>query len=324
MTLACGDGEGANGHRSPARLTERSFSLTVDTLWSVGSAAGESTFVEPWHLAAGGGAVYVVDAGRGLLAFGADGRPRRAPWADLTQPALLGPVAVLGDGTIVVVRRDDGTLLALDTSGRRIEATPRAGVREAVGLCAIDASTLLISGGQDRLTRIDRAGGAPVPFPFPWAALRDSAGLLRQTVLASEAGRPGCVVALLVGTGFAILHSADSVTFHSYIEAIDVPPVRRVVDTAGDRITTTTAFERRVTAAASAAVGDSSIYVAFGGGTPRRVGLIDVYDRATGAYRGSLTIGAPIRAVAASAGIVYVLSLNSGVPTLSAYRPRLP
>jgi hypothetical protein len=324
MVVACGHGEATEGDRAAARLSERSFSIAADTLWRIGATAGESTFVEPWHLAAGGGAVYVVDAGRGLLAFDAGGRRRGASLADVAQPALLGPVTVLGDGTIMVVRRDDGALLAFDSSGRRMDGAPRVGVQDAQGLCAIDETTLLISGGQDRLTRIDRGGGPPVPFPFPWVALRDSAGLLRQTVLASEAGSPGCVVALLVGTGFAIVRSADSATFHAYIEAIDVPPVRRVVETAGDRITTTTTFERRVIAAASVAAGDASIYIAFGGETPRRIGLIDVYDRATGAYRGSLTIGAPVRAIAASGGILYVLSLDSGVPALAAFRPRMP
>ena len=169
---------------------------------------------------------------------------------------------------------------------------------------------------------IDLGGGAARSFAFPWRDLRDSASLLRQTVLASSPGRAGCVISLAVGSGFAIVHGPDSLTLHPYVEDFVPPPVQRTVETVGDRITTTVKFLRRATAAANLAVDDTAIYIAFGGDTPRRRGLIDIYERERGAYRGSLEVGAPVLGLAAGNGALYVLHQDAGLPALAALRIR--
>ena len=299
----------------------RTFGMHADTLWLISAGSGEPTLEDPWYLAAGAGGVFVVDYARGLLALTDSGELYQR---DEEQPSapVLGPIVVLDDSTVVIVRSDNGTLYHYDTRGTRRPRQGSADVADIRALCALDARTLLLGGGSDRLAAVDLGGGAARTFAFPWRDLRDSASLLRQTVLASSPDRPGCVVALAVGSGFALVHGPDSLTLHRYVEDFVPPPVQRSVETAGDRITTTVKFLRRATAAASVAVDDTAIYVAFGGATPRRRGLIDIYDRGRGAYRASLEVGAPVLGLAAGNGALYVLYQDSGLPALAALRLR--
>lgn len=317
--LACGaDDRTAGAGAPPAEPdVERRLTTTFDTAWILGASEEDSVFVDPWYVAAGGGGVFVSDAERGLLAFSDSGAAR---W---NSPGVLGPLTVLSD-TVLAAMRGDRSVVLLDVrTGREIFSTA-SGVEQAQALCAVSDTHLLIAGSPDGLTMVDRWGGTPVAYPFPWGALRDSSSLHRQSVLAAPAGHPGCVIALVVGNEFAITHGADSTTVHPYVEAITVPPVRRTVETAGDEITTTTAFVSRASAAKSVAVDDSLIYIAFGAATPNREGLIDVYDRASGAYRTSVKVGVTIRGLATADGVLFVLHSRSGVPALAALRLHAP
>jgi hypothetical protein len=317
---SCRSGEPAPGTPSSVLpLASRSLTASAETLWIRGSTASESLFTDPWHVAALREGVVVVDIGRGLLAFSDSGAAR---WSAASGPAkgAMGPVTALDDSTVVVVRSDNGTLRNFDANGRERLPARETDARDVRGVCALDARTLLLAGGPDQLATVDRDGGTPRAYRYPWPALRDSASLLRQTVLASSPGRRGCVIALAVGEGFAITRGGDSTTLHPFVERIDLPPVDHTVETAGDRVTTTTKFRYRATAAASVAADDASIYIAFGGATPRRLGLIDIYDRDTGHYRGSLEFGAPIVDITAGRDAVYVQYLDSGVPALAALR----
>jgi hypothetical protein len=292
---------------------QRRLTTRFDTAWILGASERDSVFVDPWYVTAGGGGVFVSDAERGLLAFSDSGAPR---W---NTPGVLGPLTVLSD-TVLAAMRGDGSVVLLDVrTGREIFSTA-SGVQQAQALCAVSNKHLLIAGSPDGLTMVDRWGGTPVDYPFPWRALRDSSSLHQQSILAAAAGHPDCVIALVVGNEFAITHGADSTTFHPYVEAITVPPVRRTVETAGDEITTTTAFVSRASAAKSVAVDDSLIYIAFGGATPNREGLVDVYDRASGAYRTSVKVGVSIRGLATGGGVLFVLHSHSAVPALAALR----
>jgi hypothetical protein len=128
------------------------------------------------------------------------------------------------------------------------------------------------------------------------------------------------VIALMVGNEFALVFNEDSVRFHPFIESIDVPAVRHTVETAGDQITTTSGFVARASTAESVAMDDTLVLVAFGGAGARRDGLIDLYDRGSGAYRASVRLGVPIRALAVGNEALYVLHAQSGLPALLALR----
>ncbi|HUF30398.1 MAG TPA: hypothetical protein VMM77_07000 [Gemmatimonadaceae bacterium] len=320
LVAACGseDRPEASSSAPDTVNSSRNFFTTIDTLWVAGKDERDSAFVEPWFVAAGGGAVFVSDADKGLLAFTDSGS---ATWR---VGGHFGPIAVLSDSTIVALRASDRHLTFFDLHGERQSFATTTGVPEAQGLCAASERSMLVAGGPARLTMVGRWGDPPVALPFPWLELRDSSSLLRQTVVASSSRRPGCVIALVVGNQFALTHGSDSVSFHPFVESIVVPAVRQTVDTAGEEITTTTAFVNRATAAESVAMDDSLVFIAFGGSTPHREGLIDIYDRASGAYRSSMRIGVRVRALAAGNGAVYVLHSNSGVPALAALRPRVP
>ena len=318
-TSACG-GERSSGNMNaaPAGNGPRNFLTSIDTFWVAGGVEDDSQFVEPWFVAAGGGAVFVSDADKGLITLTDAGN---SSWR---ASGLFGPLAVLAESTLVAVRSSDRYLTFFDMDGARQNFATATGVPETQSLCASTDRTMLVTGGPARLTSVGRWGGSPVAHAFPWPELLDSSSLLRQTVVASSSGRSGCVIALVVGNQFALTHGPDSLSFHPFVESIVVPAVRETVDTAGDAITTTTSFVSRATAAESIAMDDSLIFIAFGGATPHREGLIDIYDRETGAYRSSVKLGVRIRAVAAGNGAVYVLHSNSGVPALAALRARVP
>lgn len=316
---ACG-GERPPGSvsASPAGNGPRNFLTSIDTLWVAGGVEDDSQFVEPWFVAAGGGAVFVSDADKGLITFTDSGK---SAWR---ASGLFGPLAVLAESTLAAVRSSDRYLTFFEMNGERQNFATATGVPETQSLCASTDRTMLVTGGPARLTSVGRWGGPPAVHPFPWPELLDSSSLLRQTVVASSSRRQGCVIALVVGNQFALTHGSDSLSFHPFVESIAVPAVRQTVDTAGDAITTRTSFVSRATAAESIAMNDSLIFIAFGGSTPHREGLIDIYDRETGAYRSSVKLGVRIRAVAAGNGAVYVLHSNSGVPALAAFRARVP
>ena len=318
-TSACG-GERPSGSMSasPAGNGVRNFLTSIDTLWVAGSVEHDSVFVEPWFVAAGGGRVFVSDADKGLLAFTDSGN---SAWH---ASGLFGPLSVLSESTLVAVRSSDRYLTFFAMDGERQNFATATGVPETQSLCASTEQTILVTGGSARLTSVGRWGGSTVAHPFPWRELLDSSSLLRQTFVASSPGRPGCVIALVVGNQFALTHGSDSLSFHPFVESIVVPAVRQTVDTAGDEITTTMSFAFRATAAEGVAMDDSLIFIAFGGSTPHREGLIDIYDRASGAYRSSLKLGVRIRAIAVGNGAVYVLHSNSGVPALAAFRAHVP
>ena len=320
VVIACSRGDQPSNSGTPSRVAkERAFTVAAETLWIRGSTEDDSLFVDPWYVAAGGGGVFVTDADRGLLALTPTGVPRDG--ADgLLHRGLLGPVAMLSDSTVVVVRRSDGALHLFDASGRRHADVPATEVPQAQGMCALDEQRLLLSGGPRSLTIVDRRGGTPLPLPFPWRTLRDSSTLLQQTAVASAFGRTGCVIALMVGNEFALVFNEDSVRFHPFIESIDVPAVRHTVETAGDQITTTSGFVARASTAEGVAMDDTLVLVAFGGAGARREGLIDLYDRGSGAYRASVRLSVPIRALAVGNEALYVLHAQSGLPALLALR----
>jgi hypothetical protein len=314
---ADGDGGSANSARTPDAAGARRIAIAFDTLWVRGETEFDSVFVDPWYLTAGAGGVYVSDAERGLLAFSDSGA---AMW-DLA--GLFGPIAVISDSVVAAVR-GDRSLALFDVRTGRHTFTMATDVEQAQSLCRVTETHLLVAGSPDRLSIMNHSGGTPRTYPFPWRDLRDSASLLQQVTVAAPATSPGCVIALVVGNQFALTHGEDSVTLHPYVESIVVPPIRRTVETAGDEITTRMGFVSRASAAKSVAMDDSLIYIAFGGATPNREGLIDIYERTSGAYRSSAKFGAPIRALAAADGILYALVSRSGVPALAALRPRVP
>lgn len=325
LTVACSPERDAavSNARTTAAVASRTFAIDAETLWVRGGAERDSVFVEPWYVAAGHGTVFVSDAERGLLAFTDSGQALREGGGAIHR-GLLGPIVVFSDSTVAVVRRSDGALHLFDAAGARLAHVPATEAPEANGMCALDAYRVLLAGGPRSLTIADRRGGPPLALPFPWQRLRDSSILLQQTVVASSVGREGCVVAQVVGNEFAVMDREDSVRFHRFIEAIEIPPVRQTVETAGDQIATTSAFVSRVSSAESVAMDDSLIFVAFAGSSARREGVVDVYDRESGAYRASVRIGVPIRALSAGNGALYVLHAGAGLPALLALRLTLP
>lgn len=319
-TIACSRDES-----SPSLATDtvgtrtRAFPIRAETLWTRGGTESDSIFADPWFLAAGSGGVFVTDADRGLIALTDSGTLRYGAGAP-TYRELLGPITVLADSTLVLARRSDGALHFFDPAGKRYPQVPASEAPQALGLCALDDQHFLLAGGPRSLTIVDRRGGTPLPFPIPWTHLRDSSTLLQQTVIASSAGRTGCVIALVVGNEFALLNGEDSTTFHPFIESIEIPAVRHTIETAGDQITTTDAFVTRAITAESVAMDDTLVFVAFAGAGARREGLVDLYDRGTGRYRSSLRLGVPIQALATGNGALYVLHSSEGIPTLMALR----
>jgi hypothetical protein len=305
----------------------RVFSATIDTLWSIHGVRAESLFTEAHFLAAGTGRVYVADATHGVVAFDSNGRAMwRAALPAITGPSAgsVGALVVVDDSLLVVADRGTGTLRHLTSGGRFIGAHRLDEHWTLHSICALSDSTLLLTSG-DAPLGIVTLDGRTVRHPeLPWPELRDRDRMLQQSVVASAPEGRGCVVAQSVGGGFAFTPNGERFDTASYVEQRPLPEILVQVDTVPDGIVTSRAMppDHAPTAERAATAGDR-IYIAYGGDVPSREGLVDVYERPSLAYRVSLRLGVPVRALAASGDTLYVLHDASGETGLLGLRVSL-
>lgn len=337
VASGCGpaSGEHAAGDtaRSPAGASRgeggasRSFGASIDTVWSIEGARAESLLTEAHFIAAGGGRVYVADATHGIVAFDADGR---SLWS-AALPAVEGPsvtsvgaLVVLNERLLVVADRGTGTIRHLTRDGRFTGAHRLDEQWTLHSLCALSDSTLLLTSGDAPLGVVALDGRTLRHAELPWPGLRDADRMLQQSVVASAPDGEGCVVAQSIGGAFAFTPNGERFDTASYVEQRPLPKIIVHVDTVPDGVVTSRAMPPdHAPTAERAAIAGGRIYIAYGGDVPSRDGLVDVYDRPSLAYRASLRLGVPVRALAASGDTLYVLHDASGETGLLGLRVSL-
>jgi len=267
--------------------------------------------------------VFVSDRVAGLVALDARGKrlwlASDSRGAGVTGPAL-GALTLRSDSTIVVTERSGTRLLRARVAGGAVHHIVLDRRWNPNTICALTDSTLLLTMGEAPLVVVDGAGRELNRPVYPWLALRDSSLILQQTVVASSPVATGCLVAQAFGGGFATTDDGLRFRMLETPEAVALPRVVETVDSAAASITRSTRLVDPVAAAIHAAVTDTLAIIAFGGATPVREGLIDVYDRRSGAYLGSAKAGTPIRAMAAAGDTLFVLHRFEGRVALTAWR----
>lgn len=311
------------GQASRSSSASRAMVVTLDSLWRI-TAADTGALVEPAFVAAGFGRVFVTDAVTGLVALGPDGR---LLWTAAGQgypgQQSLGALTVRSDSTIAIVERSGTRLWTARVDNGTMRETILARRWSPNTVCTPTDSTVLLTMSDAPLGLVHR-NGREVDLPaYPWIGMRDSAVILQQTIAASSSTADGCLIAQAFGGGFALTDDGIRYRVFETPEVVSFPRVLESVDSTADAITRSTRLAETVPAAIQAALTDRHVMIAFGGSTPRREGLVDLYDRGSATYLGSAKIGAPVRALAASGDTLLVLHGFEGRTALTAWRFRL-
>lgn len=324
IAAACGAPPDEPAAPPPLPAAERRLSVAADTLWTLTSAERDAVLIDPQAIAAAGGMVALLEASSVTFLDAAGQSPVRhevppasgAPGHSATMvPDAAGSVLVLREGAVTRLSRDGG-------AGAPAVLAQSWSLHTA---CALDGRGVVLTAGDTPIGVVATDGRPLGPLEYPWPALRDSALLLQQVLAASSPGTPGCVFAQSVGSGFAT--TADGLTFDtaSYVERVPLPVIQTRVDSTADGVVRSQSVPRDIAyTAMRLAVSDRFIVVAFGGATPRRRGLVDVYDRGSRAYLGSAMLEVPIQGLAASGDTLYVMHDAQGTPQLAALRLRPP
>lgn len=313
---------GPGGVRNVPASGRRTPTVTLDSLWRI-TPSDSGAIVEPVFVAAGWGRVFVSDAVAGLVALDASGQ-REWPVPNARGAGrfgqAFGALTLRRDSTIVMTERSGTRLLRARVTGRGVDQVVLDRRWNPNAICAPTDSTLLLTMGEAPLGVVDGDGREVGRPPYPWLAMRDSSLILQQTVVASSPTATGCLVAQAFGGGFAITDDGNQFRVFETPETVALPGVVETIDSTATSITRSTRLVEPVLAAVQAAVTDTLAIIAFGGATPVREGLIDLYDRRTGAYLGSAKLGAPVRALAAAGDTLFVLHRFEGRVALTAWR----
>lgn len=292
--------------------------------WTAGGSESDTTLLQPWRLAVGDSLVFVADkAGNRVAAFrSADGAlawirgGRGAGPGEFQLPTSL---AVTRSGDLWVADARNARITVYAPDGKLLKMIPLPDVPYTEAMCPLaDGGVLLAAATQTQpLIRLSADGDVVSRADLPWADLRGAPSLSTQKVLASTGS--GCVLALALGRGFALLRG-DGVQIHPYVESFALPAVTKHTEDGGNSVVARVQDMR--VAANSVAYGEGEIAVAVGG--PGRLAnrLIDLYSGASGEYLLSLETPIPINEMVRSGGTFYFLTYGNGYPAIVAVRPR--
>lgn len=325
LVAACGADRDATRARGPSELgpPERRFvDARIDTLWSRGSLA--DTVIElPLHLAADGELVVVADgARRGVAALHAadgstawtSGRKGRGP-GEFERPAVL---EFLPDGRLLVADVDIGRVTILERDGSRAGEFPLEDAH-VTGLCALADGTLVAvaTTQHENFRTLNLQGTTLSRHAVPWPALASESQLARQLVTTTGPDRKDCLAALMIGRGFASFDGRDFTFARDYVEAMPTPEV--VVRSSETRARRDRAerLDRATVSTRAIASTPTHHYIGFEGATAEAGRIIDVYDR-SGAYTHSFRMPRRVHKLGWANEVFYVLSMDQGVPVITA------
>ncbi len=218
--------------------------------WRRATDDSASPFIAPLRVAAGGGTVVVLDAGRSaVVAFdarsGAD-RWRRGRELGAREAAGGGadsatPIAVARDGRdgIFVLEAGPPRLVRLDApSGRVRRVVPLHGVARPRGACRLaDDSWLVVTegGGDSAVVRLDATGRRLGRWAWPWPDIATGSPLLRQFLVVPSADGRECHALSLLDGRAARIGPDGRMTLWQLTGRSEAPPLRASRDSAGRR-----------------------------------------------------------------------------------------
>lgn len=303
--------------------TQRRMAPALDQpRWIRGGSERDTLFSFPRTLAVDRRHLYVLDADTHRLSALrlADGSldwqvggPDDSSVVPVALTAAPGGGATVADAT-------HARLVTLDGRGRPTSSIPFATSGDARSLCTLPDGALLVAGTgpAGALLRVSPSQPSPRPVPLPWSDLAARHRLTVQLTLASDPDSPGCVVALVLGRGFAFYDGTTYDARRRYAESFDLPHV--IATTTGDSAAYTRVerLDDSRIAARDVAMSASRLVVAFDGSSPLRARVLDFYDRPTGAYTRSVPFPGRITAVADDGHDLYVAFTRHGRAAVAA------
>lgn len=264
-------------------------------------------------------------------------RPSDRRIFDVTAETLWTRGGSEGDTLVSIIRslwRDEdrlevsdgagGMALSLDARDGRTRTVDRSGTTEQNGRrcpAARRASWELIpSDPYPLLLRRDATIERRTAWPWPGFALEPS--LRRQAWLVPGRRVGECILALMLGRGFARLVDGEVVYLSAYVDTFALPPVIVTVDSTEDRVVRRERLQwRRVVAAAVTRVGEL-LAVAGDGERGPAEGTVDLYRIEDGTYAGTWRLRSTISALAGDDSTLFVAHTRAGRPALVALRLR--
>lgn len=290
--------------------------------WLRGGSERDTLFAFPRTLAVDDHHLYVLDADShqvtalrttdGSLDWHVGGR----------LDSSLAPVAIAAAPARGLVLADaaHARLLTLGDDGRPLASIPFAAAADARSLCALADGSVLVAGADPTgaLLRVSPHETSPTRVPFPWPDLDSRHRLARQISLASSPDAAGCVVALVLGRGFALYDGSRYVARQPYVESFDLPGVTTTTTGDSAAFTRVEQLDDSRVAARDVATSAARVVVAFDGASPLRARVLDLYDRSTGAYSRSVSLPGRIAAVADDGRDIYVAFMRHGRAAVAA------
>ncbi len=261
------------------RLT---VNLRWDTAWIASPEKGYPIF-QPTSLAATDTMVFVLDFseksvwalrayyGKMLWRVG-----RRGPGpGEFVQPAFLRPG--LG-GDLVVLDQSSRRVTTFGSDGRlksSVSLVRAQGLPE--GFCTLpDGKHLVGLMGREQVVELDADAQMMRATSTPWGVV-DRTGYTNQTLLVNDDRTGSCVAAFLRGIGFARYSPAGFAQVHPYVEHLQLPVLLKSAS-GGDSLSVD------VIAVWDAALHRDTLWVLFGGQSPMRRRMLDLYDASGGKY----------------------------------------
>jgi hypothetical protein len=330
-TAVCGPLPACGGQAGPVDRPEREVLETAwDTVMVVESLPDDTLFFEVRRVVADSLGIRVLDGiGYRVARVSWEGRVIWYAGRRGAGPGeLLDPRAVAVDAAGRTWVLDVGThrITGFDDLGRMVDEVSLSGLEFVPHEFAVDPAGERFfvpqADGGIRPVEVRRDGsavrGARVTFP-------GSAGAPSLALQGDVRARPGSdrwLLALAMGDGFVWFEGLRPAgEFTHYVEHVPLATVEVTEEgsPAAGSYSRTQLLVDPVFASESAAVTPSRILVQFGGRTPLRDRLLDVYGTKDGAYRGSLVL--PGSGIVAAWEDRLVLARNDPHPHLVVLRP---
>jgi hypothetical protein len=256
----------------------------------------------PSRLAASESVLFVLD-GEQLIALAAPtGKTRwvrsrqELGFAGTWKPGALAPTP---DGGVLISNVAARTSVRVDAAGK---VSQHFGLWAPIySACVMeDQGVLALTMAQKRPVFIlDRTGHVLGRSDIPWASMREL--LFDSFEGAMARTRHGCVLALVAADSFAVWRDSAFLVTAAYIEE------------AGSQ------RAPNQSTALSVAANDNRIFVAFGGTSPMRAHIVDVYDEDRGKYHGSYKSPVALVELAANREFLFTISQSRGSRVVQAF-----
>jgi hypothetical protein len=330
LVVGCSNDNRSSGEaRTLGEIERRWAAVQWDTVFVVGGSADDTLLYLPTRLAADETGVSVLDRGAGQVLridrhgrlIWRFGRRGRGP-TEFSRPRdikldRLGASWVLDPGNARLVR--------IDAAGQTAVTIPLSALSRPADafIPGRPGETLLLTLDRERpLVRLSSKGEVIERLEFPWPGFSSLHPLAAQLVTGHDPRSERWVAAFGLGDGFFVFRGLRWTGYRGrYVESAEFPRVeekrlsnpgrsQQVAHVRGARFT-----------AEAISISEDRLFVFFGGRSPDRHRLMDIYSAEDGTYLESYRLPAQPRWAVYAGGLVYAL-YEDPYPTLAAWRPK--